>query len=48
MIVYGKSHWNRIHFKCSLFDASNVSPYLNVFLHDMDQENLKTDFLTRI
>jgi len=28
MIVYAKSRWNRIHFKCSPFDASNVSPYL--------------------
>ena len=29
MIVYGKSCWNRAHFKYSSFDASNVSPYLN-------------------
>jgi len=29
MIVYLMSPLNRIHFKWSLFDASNVSPYLN-------------------
>jgi len=28
MIVYVKSRWNRIHFTCSAFDTSNVSPYL--------------------
>ena len=28
MIIYGKSCWNRIHFKFSPFDARNVSPYL--------------------
>jgi len=28
MIVKAKSRWKRIHFKCSPFDESNVSPYL--------------------
>ena len=28
MIVHVKSRWNRIHFTCSAFDTSNVSPYL--------------------
>ena len=28
MIIYGKSCWNRIHFKCSPFDSSNIFPYL--------------------
>ena len=32
MIVYAKSHWNRMHFKCSSFD---VSPYLDKFLHNI-------------
>jgi len=32
MIVYGKSRWNRIHFKCSHFEASNVSPYLKGYI----------------
>ena len=26
-----KSRWNRVHFKCSPFDASNVSPYFKRF-----------------
>ena len=29
IIVYGKSCWNRIHFKVSPYDASNVPTYLN-------------------
>ena len=29
MIVYVKSRCNRIHFKCSHIDASNVFSYLN-------------------
>jgi len=29
MIVYGRSRGNKVHFKISPFDASNVSPYLN-------------------
>jgi len=28
MIVYVKSFWIRIYFKCPPIDASNVSPYI--------------------